>query len=218
MLEGFIFGSGAQGRVTLDILRLQNPQTHWSFVDDNPEMTGKVINGAEVIGGLDKIQKMKSCFMHVALGKPSLKEKITKRCEELKNITFINAIHPSAIILPTVKLGIGIFIGAGVIINTEAVIKNGALINTQSVVEHDSVVGEFANISPTACLGGRVNVGSRAFIGSGSIILARTSIGDDSIIGMGAIVTKDIPKGKIAYGVPAKIIRESSQADWSKIL
>jgi sugar O-acyltransferase (sialic acid O-acetyltransferase NeuD family) len=157
-------------------------------------------------------------LMHIALGKPSLKSMVTKKCDALNNITLINAIHPSAIILPTVKLGIGIFVGAGAIINTDATIMDGALINTQAVVEHDTVVGEFANISPTVCLGGRTTIGDRAFIGSGSVVLARTSIGADSIIGMGAIVTKDIPRDKIAYGVPARIVKNSEEADWNKIL
>ena len=34
------------------------------------------------------------------------------------------------------------------------------------------------------------------------------SVGDNSIIGVGAIVTKDIPEYSIAVGMPAKVVRD----------
>ena len=39
------------------------------------------------------------------------------------------------------------------------------------------------------------------------------SIGDGSIIGAGSVVTKDIPAGVIAAGVPCKVIREITDDD-----
>lgn len=45
------------------------------------------------------------------------------------------------------------------------------------------------------------------WIGSHSIILKGVRVGKDSIVGAGSVVTKDIPSGVIACGVPAKVIR-----------
>jgi acetyltransferase-like isoleucine patch superfamily enzyme len=45
-------------------------------------------------------------------------------------------------------------------------------------------------------------------IGSGAVILPGIRVGAGSIVGANAVVTKDIPAGKIAMGVPAKIIRD----------
>jgi acetyltransferase-like isoleucine patch superfamily enzyme len=39
------------------------------------------------------------------------------------------------------------------------------------------------------------------------------TIGKESVIGAGSVVTKDIPKGVIAYGNPCKPIRKITEAD-----
>jgi maltose O-acetyltransferase len=46
------------------------------------------------------------------------------------------------------------------------------------------------------------------YIGSGATLKEGISVGDDSIIGMGAVVIRDIPAGCVAVGNPARIIRE----------
>jgi acetyltransferase-like isoleucine patch superfamily enzyme len=62
-------------------------------------------------------------------------------------------------------------------------------------------------------------VDDEAFIGSGAIVLARTHIGNGSIVGMGAIVTKDVCDHTLVYGVPAREIRKiDEQFDWKKVL
>jgi sugar O-acyltransferase (sialic acid O-acetyltransferase NeuD family) len=216
--EGYIFGCSAQGRVALDILRSQHPQTDWFFIDDNPAMLNQTINGAKVLGGLDAIRQVANPAVHIAIGHPGVKLAIARKCES-HGVELIQAVHPSAIISATAVVGKGATIGAGAIINTEAVIGNFALINTGVIVEHDSVIGDYANISPGACIGGRATIEGEAFIGSGAIILARTTVGKGSVVGMGAIVTKDIPKNTLAYGVPARVIREiDKNFNWSNVL
>ena len=39
------------------------------------------------------------------------------------------------------------------------------------------------------------------------------AIGDGAIIGSGSVVTKDVPAGVIAAGVPCKVIREITERD-----
>lgn len=53
---------------------------------------------------------------------------------------------------------------------------------------------------------GLVNIGNRVFVGAGSIILPNVTIGDDVVIAAGSVVTKDIPKGSVAAGNPARVI------------
>jgi acetyltransferase-like isoleucine patch superfamily enzyme len=52
-----------------------------------------------------------------------------------------------------------------------------------------------------------VQIGSNVWIGSGCIILPGVTIGDDTVVAAGSIVTKDIPAGSVAAGVPARVIR-----------
>ena len=52
-----------------------------------------------------------------------------------------------------------------------------------------------------------INIGDDCFIGARSIILKGVKIGEGSVIGAGSVVACDIPKGVIAAGNPAKVIK-----------
>ena len=43
--------------------------------------------------------------------------------------------------------------------------------------------------------------------------MAGVTIGDNSVIGAGSVVTKDIPSGVVAVGVPCKVLREINETD-----
>lgn len=50
-------------------------------------------------------------------------------------------------------------------------------------------------------------IGDRVWLGANVTVLKGVTIGNDAVIGAGSVVTKDIPEGAIAVGVPAKVIR-----------
>ena len=56
----------------------------------------------------------------------------------------------------------------------------------------------------------RTTIGERVFLGVDTMLRAPLTIGDDARTGAGAVVTKDVPPGKLAVGVPARI-REPRQ-------
>ena len=58
----------------------------------------------------------------------------------------------------------------------------------------------------------RTRVGKGASIGSNATILAGVTIGERAMIGAGAMVTRDVPAGAIATGVPARV--QGRVADW----
>jgi serine O-acetyltransferase len=58
---------------------------------------------------------------------------------------------------------------------------------------------------------GRPTLGDNVRIGAGAKVLGHLSIGDRSTIGANAVVTKDIPPGCVAVGVPARVIKRDGQ-------
>ncbi len=55
---------------------------------------------------------------------------------------------------------------------------------------------------------GAVVIGENVWIGANVVILPGVEIGDHSVIGAGAVVTRSIPAGKVAVGLPAKVIKD----------
>lgn len=51
-------------------------------------------------------------------------------------------------------------------------------------------------------------IGRDVWLGAGATVLGGVTIGDGCVIGAGAVVTRDLPCGSVALGVPAHIIRK----------
>jgi acetyltransferase-like isoleucine patch superfamily enzyme len=49
-----------------------------------------------------------------------------------------------------------------------------------------------------------IRIGRGCFVGSNAVILGSVTIGDNVIVGAGAVVTRDIPSGSFAKGIPAQ--------------
>lgn len=58
-----------------------------------------------------------------------------------------------------------------------------------------------------------VRIGEFTFIGGGSTILPGVTIGRGCVIGVGAVVNRDVPDYAIVVGVPAKIIGDTRETD-----
>lgn len=61
--------------------------------------------------------------------------------------------------------------------------------------------------------GKRIKIGNDVWVGGNTVINPGVTIGDNVVIGSCSVVTKDIPSGVIAAGVPCRVIREITDAD-----
>lgn len=53
---------------------------------------------------------------------------------------------------------------------------------------------------------GKVKIGNNVWLGENVTILKGVTIGDNVIVGIGSIVTKDIPSNSVAVGIPARVV------------
>jgi sugar O-acyltransferase (sialic acid O-acetyltransferase NeuD family) len=93
-------------------------------------------------------------------------------------------IHPSAYVADTARVGDGVMIMAGAIVDVHTEIGDLAVIWPGSCVNHDSKIGSNTFVSPNATVCGFANVGSNCFIGAGSVIADHCKVPQGSLIKM----------------------------------
>ena len=58
-----------------------------------------------------------------------------------------------------------------------------------------------------------ITIEDNVWLGGGVIVCPGVSIGGDTVVGAGAVVTRNLPGGVVAAGVPARILREIGEQD-----
>ena len=116
-------------------------------------------------------------------------------------------------------IGNGVAIWSKSVVDYGCRIGNGVRIHSNVYVAQYSVLEEDVFIGPGTtilndphpgcafsrqCMRGPV-IKRGAQIGGGCVILPMVTIGSGAVVGAGSVVTRDVPAGAVAYGVPARI-------------
>jgi UDP-perosamine 4-acetyltransferase len=210
-----ILGAGGHGRVVLDILRTAGgPHTPVGFIDADTTRAGTQLDGLPVLGPVNMLPRLRRQDVRgaiVAIGDNRVRSSYADLVLQ-SDLELVNAIHPSAIISPTAKIGLNVVIAAGAIVSTDVHLADGAVVNTGAIVDHECRIGRAVHISPGVVLAGRVQVDEGAFIGIGARVIPCMKIGAHSTIGAGAVVIADVPPHSTAVGVPARVVKVAPSA------
>lgn len=207
-----LIGGGNHVQYCIDIIEKEDKYNIIGIIDSIKE-TGTEVYGYQVIGIQEDIQELSFRYSFergiITVGDNWIRSKIADDVYKVyPEFIFVNAIHPSVIIGNDVKLGIGIVAMAGVIFNPGSFISDHTFFATGAQIEHDCLIGKFASVSAGSILGGHVQIYSYAAICLGVTIFDRVCIGCNTVVGSGSLVTKDLPDNVLAYGNPAKVIRQ----------
>jgi UDP-N-acetylglucosamine acyltransferase len=97
---------------------------------------------------------------------------------------------------------------SGAIVGTK--IGDDCYIMTKSHIPHDGVLGNGVTISCSVMIGGHSTVLDGANVGLGAVVHQRLVIGERAMVGMGSVVTKNVPPYATAFGNPA-VVRNSNK-------
>ena len=137
------------------------------------------------------------------------KEKM-ERIEKLgiKRDKWLRYIDETAVVpLDYCKIEEGCFIGPLAQISPNVYLHRNSCLMGNSYVGHDSEIGEFSMLATNSVVGSYVKVERGVHIGTNSCIREGIHIGEYSIIGIGAVVVKDVPANAIVVGNPARILK-----------
>ncbi len=207
-MKCIILGAGGHGRVMLAALLKSGGADVLGFADPDPNLWGRRVDGARVLGGEDILSRRRPGGVLLVNGL-GLSTSAARRRRLYEKFTalgykFATVAHPGAEVAPSAELGAGAQVITRAVIHPGARIGENAVVNTAAVVEHDAQVGAHSFIGPGAILCGGATVGAGAMIGAGAIILPFISVGAAAVVGAGAVVVKGVAARARAIGVPAR--------------
>jgi sugar O-acyltransferase (sialic acid O-acetyltransferase NeuD family) len=118
---------------------------------------------------------------------------------------FESIVHPSVLRAPTSRIGNNVVVMSRSTLEKNVTIGDLSFLSSGVTLEHDTEVGDNCFIGPGVVTAGHVRISSHAFVGVGAVIGPSVTIGERALIGAGAVVIRDVPAGKIAVGVPARV-------------
>lgn len=206
-----IWGTGGHAREVAQLvsdIESQQPGT-WALqgflVDpDAPtQLAGPL--PAPVLGGLAWLQAHPDTWVVIAVGAPATRHQIDQRIVQAQPAQrFATLVHPRAWVAPDACLAAGSVVFAQSCVSSLVQVGRHASINLACTLSHDTVLGDCVSLGPGVHLSGGVRVGDACDLGTGVTVIPRVLIQAGVTIGAGAVVTRDLPAGVTAMGVPAR--------------
>lgn len=203
-----IIGAGGLAREVYDLAlicsqneTLFNIKGFISKDDTGIESMGypKIISNPE-----DYVVQNDDCFF-CAIGDVRIRKRVVEHIID-KGGEFINLIHPTAILSPSVKLGIGIAIKSHCVISSDVEIDSFSFLQSSVIMGHDVKIGKFCQINSFAFLAGYVRVSNTGTINAGAKLLQNVVVEEHAIVGIGSVVISKVKMGTTVFGNPAKKI------------
>lgn len=210
-----IVGAGGHARVVADLAELGGYAIAGFLDDVATERKGTPFCRAAVIGGSEQLSVLADAGVRqaaVAIGDCEIRLAYADRVATAGMDQPVLC-HPTAAVARDATLGPGTVVMAGGIVNPAATVGANVIVNTAASVDHDCTIEDGAHLAPGVRLGGRVHIGRGAWIGIGAVVRDGIRIGAGTIVGAGALVLNDLPAGVVAFGVPARVVREVQHAE-----
>jgi sugar O-acyltransferase (sialic acid O-acetyltransferase NeuD family) len=212
-----IVGSSGHAKVIIDTAEKDGRYKVVGLLDKFKTMHDEVM-GYQILGNEEDMPKLVEKYqiqgVFVALGDNFIRSNVVSRVKEITpSIEFVSIIHPSASVATSAKIKEGSVVMPGVSINPMSQIGSFCILNTNSSLDHDSSMLDFASLAPNAVTGGNCQIGEYSAVGIGATLIHGVQIGSHSVIGAGSVVLNDIASFVVAYGSPAKAVRQREKGD-----
>lgn len=205
-----VYGASGFGREVMPLLRAQvanNPEALCVFVDDSG--TEGTVNGHMCMTFEQFLSHpAERRAVTLAIGDGSIRRNLAAKCE-MASVGFIDVRAQNCIVLDESSIAEGLILCGFATITSNAKIGRHFHGNIYSYVAHDCMIGDFVTFAPGVMCNGNVHVEDHAYIGTGAVLRQGKPdkpliIGVGAIVGMGAVVTRDVPPGVTVVGNPAR--------------
>lgn len=207
-----VYGASGCGRGVMPLARAQVRRQGVAtdrlvFVDDTP--ASNAINGQRILTYAQFLAEPASeRYVVLAIANSMVREQLAIRCAA-DHVRSWSVTADNVVVMDEVSIGEGAILSPFVTMTSNIRIGRHFHGNLYSYVEHDCVIGDFVTFAPGVHCNGNISIEDHAYIGTGAMIRQGKpgwplTIGRGAVIGMGAVVTKDVPPGVVVVGNPAK--------------
>lgn len=172
------------------------------FLSDGPSNI-EAMGYPAVLGKVAEYEIQPDDVFFCGIGKVSDRKK-TVEIILSKGGKFINLIHPTAVISPSVKLGIGVGIKAFCVLASDVTVEDFTFMQSSVIMGHDVHIGKFCQINSFAFFAGYSRVHDLVSINAGVKLIQKAVVEEGAIVGMGSVVLNKVKKGTTVFGIPAK--------------
>jgi sugar O-acyltransferase (sialic acid O-acetyltransferase NeuD family) len=210
-----LVGPGGLGREAAEAVRAINAvHPTWNllgFLDDDPAKQGTAVDGVPVLGPSALVREHPEAKVVLCPGRPDnyvARRTLAERLG-LSDDRYATVIHPNAAIGTTCEIGVGSVILAHTDLTAGVRVGRHVVVMPQVVLTHDAVVEDWATIASGVRLGGGAHVAEGAYLGSGACLREGIRVGAWAMVGMGSVVTRDVPAERLWFGTPARDVRRA---------
>ena len=210
-----IYGAGGLGREVLELARIvQERENRWEkiFFCDDVVADGEFVDGAPsyTFETIKKEYANTEIEFAVGVGEPFVRKALREKIENAGYELCLPIIHPNTQIASNCTLDRGVLIQTYSYVSVGAHVKKNAYLQDYTTMGHDAVFGQDSIISHGSSLMGCSEVGDCTYMAINVSMRDHVKIGSGVIVGMGTLITKDIPDDIVVVGQPARKLRDNT--------
>jgi sugar O-acyltransferase (sialic acid O-acetyltransferase NeuD family) len=210
-----IYGASGFGREVMPLaraqLRRQGQRAELVFIDDAP--AAREANGHRVLTYDEFLAaEADERYAAVAIANSAIRQRLSGKLAA-DGVQIFDVWADNAVVLEDVAIGAGAIICHFTLFSANIRIGKSFHANIYSYVEHDCSIGDYVTFAPAVKCNGNVRIEDHAYIGAGAVIKQGRPgqplvIGAGAVVGMGAVVTKDVAPGTTVVGNPARVMNK----------